>query len=104
MYFVRLQNNIHDLLFMFEKQDIPMKLQRRDRSLKWLLLATPRWGGAIGVVGIGVDLGFGRGADKRVDGIKRLKSRWLILLLIVKWHILRSALIGLDLIFKRRRN
>ena len=31
-----------------------------------LLLVTPRWGGAIGVVEFGVDLGFGRGADKKV--------------------------------------
>ena len=29
MYFVKLQNNIHDLLVMFEKQDIPTKLQRK---------------------------------------------------------------------------
>ena len=28
---------------------------------------------------------------KRIDGIKKLKSRWLILLLIVKWHILKGA-------------
>ena len=34
-YFVKLQNNIHDLLVMFGKQDIPTKLQRRDRSLKY---------------------------------------------------------------------
>ena len=33
LYFVRLQNNIHDLLVMFEKQDIPIKLQGRNRSL-----------------------------------------------------------------------
>ena len=31
-----------------------------------LLLATPRCGGAVGVVEIGVDLGFGRGANKKV--------------------------------------
>ena len=35
LYFVRLQNNIHDLLVMFGKQDIPTKLQRRNRSLKY---------------------------------------------------------------------
>ena len=33
--FFRLQNNIHDLLVMFEKQGIPTKLQRRNSSLKY---------------------------------------------------------------------
>ena len=33
--FVELQNNINDLLIMFKKQDIPTKLQRRNRSLKY---------------------------------------------------------------------
>ena len=36
------------------------------RVSRSLLLATPRCGGAIGLVEIGVDLGFGRGANKEV--------------------------------------
>ena len=31
----RYKNNIHDWLVMFEKQEIPTKLQRRNRSLKY---------------------------------------------------------------------
>ena len=39
-----------------------------------LLLATPQCGGAIGVAGVGVDLGFGRGANKEV-GVDLFRAR-----------------------------
>ena len=39
---------------------------------------------------------------KMIDGIRRLKSRWLILLLIIKWHILKSASMVIDFIFKKK--
>ena len=36
MKFVKVANNIHDLLVMFEKQDIPAKLQKEEiETLKY---------------------------------------------------------------------
>ena len=43
------------------------------RVSRSLLLATPRCGGAVGVVEIGVGLGFGRGANKKV-GVDLLRA------------------------------